>query len=197
MRRTLISLLILPALMLVATGPAMAANPTEKGVSTSFGAGSRSCDETTCTFFSLTAYNTDSIGPNPDYLQVCLSVTTESLLTPDLLDRAEGCVQRDLSELTVTDDLTAMFGPTRIRITHLDGTLTRVRVSAFAVAEGPLDTFEARLQVDADNCIYRYWLHQETTDADGTMTIDGTTLPSSGFVSVRQYKSKLLYCRSA
>jgi len=194
MRRTLISLMIVPVILLAIAAPTMAGNPTRNGVSTSFRADSRSCDETTCTFFSLTAHNADSFGLNPDYLRACLTVITESRKTGRVLDRAHGCVWRNLSALMVANDLAATFGPTRIGIRHSGGTRTRVLVASVESATGPLAVVKARLQADADGCVYRYLLHQAASDIGGRLRVRGVTLPSTGFVSVRQYKTKLLHC---
>ena len=187
MRRLLVPLFVVPALLLALAVPAAAAPPLkESGTSKSFTSISSTCSGASCTDVILDAFSLDN-----ETILVCLNYLTYSTRTGQIRSQESGCTETSSDALTVTSDVTVSLDPTSITLAECGRrgcTETRtVTVSATDSAVGPVFSDVGRGTFSDGTCTFRYRFESRSAPIAGTMTIDGVTLEQSGGASLSEF----------
>jgi hypothetical protein len=185
-RRFGVASLAVSVVLLVGVAPVAAA--TGGGNGTSFGSFSSSCSaqgaRQVCTDTNLNVF------PNGDGTELaCVDIFTYSISSSGRfqpISDESGC---DLAgSLTVGSDLSVALASTDVGLSTCNRrscTPTRtVTVSATDSPTSPIATTTTRSTTTVGGCTYRTTTNEQDAEVAGTMTIDGTTLDETGFVSV-------------
>jgi hypothetical protein len=188
LRRVLVPLFVVPALIAMLAAPTLAAPPyRESGVYESFDSSAETCTSgpgAECTYTSLSVYSYD-----PDTIEVCLYTATYPISrgAPSFTE-GYGCTIVDDGALTVTDDFSFILAATDIdffeyscKARQCTETFEVVTVSAEDSPIGPVSTSSGRGTFTEDNCTYRFSYTQQFAELAGTMTIDGVTMEQWGY----------------
>ncbi|MDP9270690.1 MAG: hypothetical protein M3P14_06955, partial [Chloroflexota bacterium] len=158
------------------------------GPGTSFFSDSTSCSTTggrqVCTDTNL------SVFPNGDGTELaCVDIFTYSISSTGrftVISDESGCSLA--GTLTAGTDLSVTLASTDVALftcNRRSCTLSRtVTVSANDTPTSPIVTTTTRTTTTVGGCTYRTTTNEQDAEVAGTMTIDGTTLDETGFVSV-------------
>jgi hypothetical protein len=195
-RRFGLALFAVSAILLIAVAPVGAA--IGGGPGTSFFSNSTSCSTTggrqVCTDTNL------SVFPNGDGTELaCVDVVTYSISSSGrftFISDENGCAPA--GTLTVGTDLSVTLAATDVGLftcNRRSCTPSRaVTVSANDTPTSPVVTTTTRTTTTVDGCTYRTTTNQQSAEVAGTLTIDGSPVDETGFVSVITEKSTV-HCR--
>ena len=186
-RRSFVTLIAVPVLLLVLAAPVAAAPPMrESGTQQSFFSVATSCSGSTCTDRVLEAFTLDS-----ETLVVCLSSFTYNPRTGRLVSQESGCTETSPGALTVTGDFTVTLADTAVTLATCNRRgcteSDTVTVSAQDSAVGPVFTETGRGTFSDGSCTSRYSFTSQSSQIAGTMTIDGVAYQQSGSASISQF----------
>lgn len=149
---------------------------------------------TTCTETSV-----DVFTDVPPMVVVCVNVNTytysERTGRGRYISNESGCTDPiDGSALTITaarDQMTASLAPTLVTLLACDRRVCTesrtVTVSAFD-AGGPIQASVSRSSYKDGTCTFRYSESAQFAEVSGTLTIDDTTIPETGFAQLSDVK---------
>jgi hypothetical protein len=196
-RRLVFAFLAVSAILLIAVAPVGAA-VGPGGPGTSFFSNSTSCSTTggrqVCTDTNL------SVFPNGDGTELaCVDIHTYSLSSTgrrNPISDENGCAPA--GTLTVGTDLSVTLAATDVglftcnrRSCPLSRTVT---LSANDTPTSPVVTTTTRTTTTVDGCTKRTTTTEQSAELAGTLTIDGSPVDETGFVSVISQKLTI-HCR--
>ena len=189
MRRTGLSLVFLPVLLLLLTGPVAAAPPSRtSGTQEFLFAFSSSCGPATCTDTFADVF---TVGEG--VIVVCVSEFTFNLHSGRLISQESGCSTEISSDALVISDDLSLASLSATAVTFFDcnqqGCVEgdTVTVSAELTGFGPVFTDTQRFTFDDGTCTYRFSSTGEQRQATGTLTIDGETLSADGGIGMGKF----------
>jgi len=196
MRRTGVSLVLLPVLLLLLAGPVAAAPPSRtSGTSEFLSAFSSSCGPSTCSDTSVDVF---TVGDG--VIVVCVSEFTFNLHSGRLISEQSGCsdeisadalvIGDDLSSASLADTAVTFFDCNQQGCVEGDTVVVSAELTGF----GPVFTDTQRFTFDDGTCTFRFTSSGEQRQATGTLTIDGETLNAEGNIGMGKF-TETVRCR--
>ena len=194
MRRAILILATLSALVFVMAQPAAAAPPIRESGTFTYAFGTTSeCEQqggrTVCTDTTI------SIQEGPDFSVVCVDQFTYSISPSgryQMISQQSGCTELAPGAFTVSGDLsTATLSPTTVQLYSCDGRRCTegdvVTVSATFTGTGELNRYSGRGSFKDGDCTYRYTFEGQSREGTFEITIDGSTSTGPGSVGEEEY----------
>ena len=190
MRRFVVAFLAVPISLLIAFGTATAdTSPNGTNYSSSSSNCSTSGGREVCTDTNLNVFSNEdgSLG------QPCLEIFKYSISSNGrftVISDEFGCASS--GGITIGADFSVTLDATQIPIescSRQSCTSRTVTVSASDSPTGPVSTSTTRSTTSSGNCTTKMTTTEQFADLAGTLTVDGTTSASSGFIDVFTSKS--------